>query len=42
MRAGPNGAIIAEYATYHNDVKFSDPDGKFGNSKAAKITKLKK
>ena len=42
MRAGPNGAIVAEYATYHNDVKFSHPTMEFGNSDAAKITKLKK
>ncbi len=42
MRAGKDGAIVAEYATYHNDVKFSKPDMQFGNSDAAKITKLKK
>ena len=42
MRAGKNGAIVSEYATYHNDVKFSKPDMQFGNSKAAEITKLKK
>ena len=42
MRAGKDGAIVAEYATYHNDVKFSKPDMEFGNSDAAKITKLKK
>jgi D-lyxose ketol-isomerase len=42
MRAGKDGAIVAEYATYHNDVKFSKPDMQFGNSEAAKITKLKK
>ena len=41
MRAGKNGAIVAEYATYHNDVKFSHPTMEFGNSDAAKITKLK-
>ncbi|MEI7899529.1 MAG: hypothetical protein WCK89_04710 [bacterium] len=41
MRAGKNGAIVAEYATYHNDVKFSKPGMEFGNSDAAKITKLK-
>lgn len=41
MRAGPNGAIVAEYATYHNDVKFSNPTMEFGNSEAARITKLK-
>ena len=42
MRAGKDGAIVTEYATYHNDVKFSKPDMQFGNSKAAEITKLKK
>lgn len=42
MRAGKNGAIVAEYATYHNDVKFSHPTMEFGNSEAARITKLKK
>lgn len=42
MRAGKNGAIVAEYATYHNDVKFSNPDMEFGNSTAEEITKLKK
>ena len=41
MRAGPNGAIVAEYATYHNDVKFSHPTMEFGNSEAARITKVK-
>jgi len=34
MRAGPNGAIVSEYATYHNDVRFSKPDMKFDSSKA--------
>jgi D-lyxose ketol-isomerase len=42
MRAGKNGAIVSEYATYHNDVKFSKPGMQFGNSKAAEITKVKK
>ncbi len=42
MRAGKDGAIVTEYATYHNDVKFSKPGMQFGNSKAAEITKLKK
>ena len=32
MRAGPNGAIVSEYATFHNDVKFSKPDMKFASS----------
>jgi len=42
MRAGKNGAIVAEYATYHNDVKFSNPEMQFGNSAAEEITKIKK
>lgn len=42
MRAGKHGAIVAEYATYHNDVKFSDPEMAFGNSTAEEITKIKK
>jgi len=42
MRVGKNDAIVTEYATYHNDVKFSKPGMQFGNSKAAEITKLKK
>jgi len=42
MRAGKNGAIVCEFATYHNDVKFSKPGMEFGNSEAAKITKLAK
>ncbi|NQV32413.1 MAG: hypothetical protein HQ515_06945 [Phycisphaeraceae bacterium] len=42
MRAGKNGAIVAEYASYHNDVKFSNPEMEFGNSTAEEITKLKK
>lgn len=25
MRAGKDGASVSEYATYHNDVKFSKP-----------------
>lgn len=41
MRAGKNGAIVSEFATYHNDVQFSDPKMEFGNSKAAEITKRK-
>ena len=32
MRAGKNGAIVAEYATYHNHVQFSKPGMEFGNS----------
>ena len=34
MRAGPNGAIVSEYATYHNQVEFSKPSMKFDSSKA--------
>ncbi len=34
VRAGPNGAIISEYATFHNQVEFSKPDMKFDSSKA--------
>ncbi len=34
QRAGPNGAIVAEYATYHNDVKFSKPGMEFKSSEA--------
>jgi len=36
QRAGPNGAIVAEYATYHNQVEFSKPGMEFGNSEATK------
>ena len=32
QRAGPDGAIVSEYATYHNDVSFSKPDMKFASS----------
>jgi hypothetical protein len=34
MRAGPDGAIVSEYATYHNHVEFSKPGMEFDNSKA--------
>jgi len=34
MRAGPDGAIVSEYATYHNQVEFSKPGLVFDNSKA--------
>ncbi len=34
QRAGPNGAIVAEYATFHNQVEFSKPGMEFGSSKA--------
>jgi|GEM_PF-272815 len=36
MRAGPNGAIVSEYATYHNHVEFSKPSMKFACSEAKK------
>ena len=36
MQAGPNGAIVSEYATYHNDVQFSKPGMKFAPSEAKK------
>jgi hypothetical protein len=32
QRAGPNGAIVTEYATYHNHVEFSRPGMKFAGS----------
>lgn len=32
QRAGANGAIVTEYATYHNEVQFSKPGMKFANS----------
>ena len=34
QRAGPDGAIVTEYATYHNHVEFSKPDMKFASSEA--------
>jgi len=34
MVAGPNGAIVSEYATYHNHVQFSKPGMIFDSSKA--------
>jgi hypothetical protein len=34
QRAGPQGAIVAEYATYHNHVEFSKPAMEFASSKA--------
>jgi hypothetical protein len=34
QRAGKNGAIVSEYATYHNHVAFSKPGMEFGSSKA--------
>jgi len=33
MRAGKQGAIVSEYATYHNQVEFSKPGMVFENSK---------
>lgn len=35
QRAGPNGAIVSEYATYHNQVEFSKPGMEFASSGAA-------
>jgi hypothetical protein len=32
QRAGPNGAVVSEYATYHNQVEFSKPGMDLGNS----------
>ena len=34
QRAGPEGAIVAEYATYHNHVEFSKPGMEFASSEA--------
>jgi len=34
QRAGAQGAIVSEYATYHNHVQFSKPGMKFDSSKA--------
>ena len=34
QRAGAGGAIVAEYATYHNHVEFSKPGMEFDSSKA--------
>jgi len=36
MRAGPNGAIVSEYATFHNHVQFSKPEMVFDSTKAKK------
>jgi len=33
--AGPQGAIVSEYATYHNQVEFSKPDMEFASSEAS-------
>lgn len=35
MRAGSRGAIVSEFATYHNHVDFTKPGMKFDNSKAS-------
>ena len=42
MRAGKNGAIVSEYATYHNDVKFSKPNMEFANTTAKETKKPQK
>jgi D-lyxose ketol-isomerase len=34
QRAGANGAIVSEYATYHNQVEFSKPGMEFASSEA--------
>ncbi len=34
QRAGAEGAIVTEYATYHNHVEFSKPDMEFASSEA--------
>ena len=34
QRAGACGAIVSEYATYHNQVEFSKPDMEFASSEA--------
>lgn len=34
QRAGKNGAIVSEYATFHNHVEFSKPGMVFSNTKA--------
>lgn len=34
QRAGASGAIVTEYATYHNHVEFSKPDMEFASSEA--------
>ncbi len=38
MMAGPQGAIVTEYATYHSGegLKFTNPKGKAANSEAKK------
>jgi len=35
QRAGASGAIVSEYATYHNQVEFSKPGMEFASSKEA-------
>ncbi len=39
QRAGKDGAIVSEYATFHNQVEFSKPGMKFGNSEAKPAAK---
>ena len=38
QRAGADGAIVTEYATYHNDVSFSKPGLEFKSSEAQAAT----
>ena len=37
QRAGAQGAVVSEYATFHNHVQFSKPDLKFDSSKAKSV-----
>jgi len=39
QRAGKDGAIVSEYATFHNQVEFSKPGMKFANSEAKPAAK---
>jgi D-lyxose ketol-isomerase len=39
MQAGPEGCITTEFATYHNDVRFSKPGMAFDNTKGKAETK---
>jgi hypothetical protein len=39
QRAGKDGAIVTEYATFHNQVEFSKPGMKFGSSEAKPAAK---
>ena len=39
LRAGPEGCIVSEYATYHNQVEFSKPGMEFKNTEQAAPSK---